>query len=47
MFSRGDTNLPEPSCSAAVYKETETGSAAGEVGVAAMFLETLILIYQF
>ena len=45
MFSRGDTNLPEPSCSAAVYEET--GSAAGEVGVAAMFLETLILIFQF
>ena len=45
MFSRGDTNLPEPSCSAAVYEET--GSAAGEVRVAAMYLETLILIYQF
>ena len=41
MFSRGDTNLPEPSCSAAVYEGT--GSAAGEVGVAAaMYIETLI-----
>ena len=45
VSSRGDTNLPDPSCFAAVYEGT--GSAAGEVGVAAMFLETLILICQF
>ena len=46
MFSRGDTNLPDPSCFAAVYEGT--GSAAGEVGVAAMFLDNpRLVICQF
>ena len=46
VSSRGDTNLPDPSCFAAVYEGT--GSAAGEVGVAAMYLDNpRLVICQF
>ena len=46
VSSRGDTNLPDPSCFAAVYEGT--GSAAGEVGVAAIYLDNpRLVICQF
>lgn len=46
VSSRGDTNMPDPSCFAAVYEGT--GSAAGEVGVAAMYLDNpRLIICQF
>ena len=46
VSSRGDTNLPDPSCFAAVYEGT--GSAAGEVGVAAMYTDNpRLVICQF
>ena len=46
VSSRGATNLPDPSCFAAVYEGT--GSAAGEVGVAAMYLDNpRLVICQF